>query len=41
MGIKNLLKDPHGVLRSWDKDSADPCSFAMVTCSPDNFVTRL
>jgi hypothetical protein len=41
IGIKNLLKDPHGVLRNWDQDSVDPCSFAMVTCSPDNFVTGL
>uniref|UniRef100_A0ACD6AJ55 Uncharacterized protein n=1 Tax=Avena sativa TaxID=4498 RepID=A0ACD6AJ55_AVESA len=41
MGVKNLLKDPHGVLRNWDKDSVDPCSFAMITCSPDFFVTGL
>ncbi|CAL5052387.1 unnamed protein product [Urochloa decumbens] len=26
MTIKNLLKDPHGVLKNWDKDSVDPCN---------------
>lgn len=41
IGINSLLKDPHGVLNNWDWDSVDPCSFAMATCSPDNFVTGL
>ncbi|BAF19290.1 lRR receptor kinase SERL2 precursor [Oryza sativa Japonica Group] len=39
--IKNLLKDPHGVLKSWDQNSVDPCSWAMITCSPDFLVTGL
>uniref|UniRef100_A0A0D9WP73 non-specific serine/threonine protein kinase n=1 Tax=Leersia perrieri TaxID=77586 RepID=A0A0D9WP73_9ORYZ len=39
--IKNLLKDPHGVLKSWDQNSVDPCSWAMITCSPESFVTGL
>ncbi|XP_015694348.1 LRR receptor kinase SERL2-like [Oryza brachyantha] len=39
--IKNLLEDPHGVLKSWDKNSVDPCSWAMITCSPDSLVTSL
>ncbi|XP_062228665.1 LRR receptor kinase SERL2-like isoform X2 [Phragmites australis] len=41
MTIKNLLKDPHGVFKNWDQDSVDPCSWAMITCSPENFVTGL
>ncbi|PAN24020.1 hypothetical protein PAHAL_4G185300 [Panicum hallii] len=41
MMIKNLLTDPHGVLKNWDKDSVDPCSWTTVTCSPDKLVTGL
>ncbi|XP_020255330.1 protein NSP-INTERACTING KINASE 1-like [Asparagus officinalis] len=41
MGIKASLKDPHGVLENWDHDSVDPCSWAMITCSSENFVTEL
>ncbi|KNA11710.1 hypothetical protein SOVF_132580 isoform B [Spinacia oleracea] len=33
IGIKNQLNDPHGVLNNWDEFSADPCSWAMITCS--------
>uniref|UniRef100_J3MD80 Protein kinase domain-containing protein n=1 Tax=Oryza brachyantha TaxID=4533 RepID=J3MD80_ORYBR len=39
--IKNLLRDPHGVLKSWDQNSVDPCSWAMITCSPESLVTGL
>ncbi|BAF19289.2 Os06g0274300 [Oryza sativa Japonica Group] len=39
--IKNLLEDPHGVLKSWDQNSVDPCSWALITCSPDSLVTTL
>ncbi|KAI3775341.1 hypothetical protein L1987_49913 [Smallanthus sonchifolius] len=39
--IRNGLNDPHGALSNWDEDSVDPCSWAMVTCSPDNLVTGL
>uniref|UniRef100_A0A0D9WP71 Leucine-rich repeat-containing N-terminal plant-type domain-containing protein n=1 Tax=Leersia perrieri TaxID=77586 RepID=A0A0D9WP71_9ORYZ len=39
--IKNLLKDPNGVLKSWDVDSVDPCSWAIITCSPENLVITL
>ncbi|EHA8591163.1 protein NSP-INTERACTING KINASE 1 [Cocos nucifera] len=39
--IKDSLKDPHSVLENWDQDSVDPCSWAMVTCSPDNLVISL
>ncbi|XP_044950637.1 LRR receptor kinase SERL2 [Hordeum vulgare subsp. vulgare] len=41
MMIKNYLKDPHGVLKNWDQDSVDPCSWTMVTCSQENLVTGL
>ncbi|XP_073010469.1 LRR receptor kinase SERL2-like [Typha latifolia] len=41
MGIKASLKDPHGSLKNWDQDSVDPCSWAMVTCSPENLVIGL
>ncbi|XP_078443878.1 putative LRR receptor-like serine/threonine-protein kinase At2g23950 isoform X2 [Wolffia australiana] len=39
--IKGALRDPDGVLKNWDKDSADPCSWAMVTCSSENRVIVL
>ncbi|AQK75685.1 Protein NSP-INTERACTING KINASE 1, partial [Zea mays] len=41
MTIKNTLKDPHGVLKNWDQDSVDPCSWTIVSCSLENFVTGL
>lgn len=41
MSIKASLKDPHGALQNWDKDSVDPCSWTMVTCSSENLVVGL
>ncbi|KAJ8471771.1 hypothetical protein OPV22_026114 [Ensete ventricosum] len=41
MGVKASLKDPHSVLENWDQDSVDPCSWTMVTCSPENLVIGL
>ncbi|PON58023.1 LRR domain containing protein [Parasponia andersonii] len=41
MGIKYSLEDPHGVLENWDSDSVDPCSWTMVTCSPESLVIGL
>uniref|UniRef100_A0A1D1XPJ3 non-specific serine/threonine protein kinase n=1 Tax=Anthurium amnicola TaxID=1678845 RepID=A0A1D1XPJ3_9ARAE len=41
MGIKEYLEDPRGVLGNWDKNSVDPCSWTMVTCSPENLVIGL
>jgi hypothetical protein len=41
MGIKASLMDPHGVLENWDGDSVDPCSWTMVTCSPESLVIGL
>ncbi|KAL3367807.1 hypothetical protein AABB24_008929 [Solanum stoloniferum] len=40
MEIKNSLHDPLGVL-NWDESSVDPCSWTMITCSNDKFVTGL
>ncbi|XP_077237710.1 protein NSP-INTERACTING KINASE 1-like [Tasmannia lanceolata] len=41
MGVKESLEDPHKVLENWDADSVDPCSWTMVTCSPENLVIGL
>ncbi|CAA7049842.1 unnamed protein product [Microthlaspi erraticum] len=41
IGIKSSLKDPHGVLMNWDDTAVDPCSWNMITCSPDGFVLSL
>ncbi|KAM0017850.1 putative protein kinase RLK-Pelle-LRR-II family [Helianthus debilis subsp. tardiflorus] len=41
IAVKNGLDDPHGAFSNWDEDSVDPCSWAMITCSPDNLVTGL
>ncbi|CAM8876762.1 unnamed protein product [Rhodiola kirilowii] len=41
MAIKNSLVDPHNVLESWDINSVDPCSWRMVTCASDGFVSSL
>ncbi|BAU01449.1 protein NSP-INTERACTING KINASE 1-like [Vigna umbellata] len=41
IGIKAFLVDPHGILDNWDADAVDPCSWNMVTCSPDNLVVSL
>ncbi|KAJ6766461.1 PROTEIN NSP-INTERACTING KINASE 1-LIKE ISOFORM X1 [Salix purpurea] len=41
MGIKASLHDPHGVLDNWDGDAVDPCSWTMVTCSPESLVVGL
>ncbi|KAF8389862.1 hypothetical protein HHK36_024379 [Tetracentron sinense] len=41
MGIKASLEDPHGVLDNWDGYAVDPCSWTMVTCSPESLVIGL
>jgi hypothetical protein len=41
MDISRSLKDPHNVLESWDETAVDPCSWFMVTCSPDGLVIGL
>ncbi|XP_065874872.1 protein NSP-INTERACTING KINASE 3 [Euphorbia lathyris] len=39
--IKAALHDPYNVLESWDSNSVDPCSWRMVTCSSDGYVSAL
>ncbi|XP_074573847.1 protein NSP-INTERACTING KINASE 1-like isoform X2 [Curcuma longa] len=41
MDNKVSLKDPHGVLGNWDRDSVDPCSWSTVSCSPQTLVIGL
>ncbi|XXG55288.1 hypothetical protein AAC387_Pa03g2988 [Persea americana] len=41
MDIKEFLEDPHDILENWDQDSVDPCSWTMVSCSPENLVIGL
>ncbi|XP_020216387.1 protein NSP-INTERACTING KINASE 3 [Cajanus cajan] len=41
MAIKNDLIDPHNVLENWDINSVDPCSWRMITCSSDGYVSAL
>lgn len=41
IAIKNALKDPHNVLVNWDSNSVDPCSWRMVSCTPDGYVSGL
>ncbi|KAK9098025.1 hypothetical protein Syun_025070 [Stephania yunnanensis] len=41
ISVRRALDDPRGALNNWDEDSVDPCSWAMVTCSPENHVIGL
>ncbi|KAL2253619.1 protein NSP-INTERACTING KINASE 3 [Sesamum indicum] len=41
IAIKNDLRDPYNVLENWDANSVDPCSWRMVTCSQDGYVSAL
>ncbi|XVE75007.1 hypothetical protein DITRI_Ditri12bG0063100 [Diplodiscus trichospermus] len=41
MAIKSKLHDPYNVLENWDLNSVDPCSWRMVTCSQDGYVSAL
>ncbi|XP_057529620.1 protein NSP-INTERACTING KINASE 3 isoform X2 [Amaranthus tricolor] len=41
MTIKNGLKDPYNVLENWDINAVDPCSWRMITCSTDGYVSSL
>ncbi|XP_059445271.1 protein NSP-INTERACTING KINASE 1-like isoform X2 [Corylus avellana] len=41
MEIKQSLNDPREVLQNWDDTAVDPCSWTMVTCSPDGLVIGL
>ncbi|XP_055800777.1 protein NSP-INTERACTING KINASE 3 [Solanum dulcamara] len=39
--IKKALHDPYNVLENWDVTSVDPCSWRMVTCTNDGYVSSL
>lgn len=41
IAIKSDLRDPYNVLENWDANSVDPCSWRMITCSPDGYVSAL
>ncbi|CAN6453179.1 unnamed protein product [Victoria cruziana] len=41
VAIKSQLNDPYNVLENWDINSVDPCSWRMVSCSSDGFVSTL
>lgn len=41
MAIKSNLHDPYNVLENWDSNSVDPCSWRMVTCTADGYVSAL
>ncbi|XP_074309888.1 protein NSP-INTERACTING KINASE 3-like [Silene latifolia] len=41
MAIKNELEDPYNALENWDINSVDPCSWRMITCSQDGYVSAL
>lgn len=41
VAIKTELEDPYNVLGNWDINSVDPCSWRMVTCDADGFVSAL
>ncbi|KAL2559772.1 Protein NSP-INTERACTING KINASE 3 [Forsythia ovata] len=41
MSIKTDLNDPYNVLENWDANSVDPCSWRMITCSQDGYVSAL
>ncbi|OWM76246.1 leucine-rich repeat protein 1-like [Punica granatum] len=39
--LRRAVKDPDGVLESWDPTLVDPCTWFHVTCDSENRVTRL
>ncbi|XP_075523893.1 protein NSP-INTERACTING KINASE 3-like isoform X1 [Primulina tabacum] len=41
IAIKSDLHDPYNVMENWDATSVDPCSWRMVTCSQDGYVSSL
>ena len=41
INIRDTLRDLHRALNIWDPDSVNACSWAMITCSPENFVIGL
>ncbi|TVU33209.1 hypothetical protein EJB05_24999, partial [Eragrostis curvula] len=41
MAVKSRVRDDKGLMAKWDINSVDPCTWSMVTCSPDGFVVSL
>ncbi|KAK4763164.1 hypothetical protein SAY86_008932 [Trapa natans] len=39
--LRRAVKDPDGMLESWDPTLVDPCTWFHVTCNSDNRVTQL
>ncbi|EPS59440.1 hypothetical protein M569_15369 [Genlisea aurea] len=39
--VKRELHDPYNALESWDANSVDPCSWRMITCTTDGYVSSL
>lgn len=39
--IKAALHDPYNAMENWDITSVDPCSWRMITCTPDGYVSAL
>jgi hypothetical protein len=39
--LRQRLKDPNGVLQSWDPTLVNPCTWFHVTCDQDSSVVRL
>ncbi|XP_066364324.1 leucine-rich repeat protein 1-like [Miscanthus floridulus] len=41
MALRHSVKDPDGVLASWDPSLVNPCTWLHVTCNDDNHVDRI
>lgn len=41
MSVKSKMNDELKVMSGWDINSVDPCTWNMVACSPQGFVTSL
>ncbi|KAK9706814.1 hypothetical protein RND81_07G153300 [Saponaria officinalis] len=41
VAVKKEMKDEYNVLEGWDINSVDPCTWNMVACSAEGFVTSL
>ena len=41
MSMKSKMKDELQVMAGWDINSVDPCTWTMVGCSIEGFVTSL
>jgi hypothetical protein len=41
MALRHGVKDPDGVLASWDPSLVNPCTWLHVMCNDDNRVDRM